>query len=55
MGQNITCCSTEEIVKYEDEKPHIPVVYTYPDNYLDDVNNVHRSYSEITKIALQDI
>ena len=49
----MTCCSTEEIVKYEEEKPK-PVVYTYPDDYLDD-NNIHKSFSEITKIALQDI
>ena len=54
MGSTIsmTCCSTEEIVKYEDENPK-PVVYTYPDHYLDD-NIIHKSYYEITKLAIQD-
>ena len=54
MGNNILCCSTKEIVKYEEEKPQIPVVYSYPDEYLDEVD-VHRSASEITRIALPDI
>ena len=53
MGNNILCCSTKEIVKYEEEKPQIPVVYSYPDEYLDNVD-AHRSYSEITKLAIQD-
>jgi len=54
MGNIImVCCSNEELVRYEDENPK-PVVYTYPDHYLDEVD-VHRSASEITRIALENI
>ena len=53
MGSTITmtCCSSEEIQAEEDKNK--PVIYTYPDHYLDD-DNIHKSYSEITKLAIQD-
>lgn len=53
MGSTITmtCCSSEEIQAEEDKNK--PINYTYADHYLDD-NIIHKSYSEITKIALQD-
>ena len=54
MGNNILCCSTKEIVKYEEEKPQIPVIYSYPDEYVDDAV-VHRSASEIIRLCLEHI
>ena len=48
----MTCCSTEENVKYEDEKVNQPIIYTYPDEFFDNAD-VHRSASEITRICLK--
>ena len=54
MGNNISCCSTEEIVRYEDDKINKPIIYTHPDEYIDNAD-IHRSASEITRICLEDI
>ena len=54
MGNHLICCSTEEIVRYEEDRINKPVIYTYPDEYLDNVHE-HRSASEITRIALENI
>ena len=53
MGSQITmtCCSSEEIVA-EENRPHNPTVYTYPE--YPEHFNFPRSDSELTKIALED-
>ena len=55
MGNIImVCCSNEELVRYEDDKNIKPIMYTFNDEYLDDMD-VHRSASEITRIPILDI
>jgi len=56
MGNNMrmTCCSSEEIVRNDDDKIIKPIIYTYPDEYFDNVD-VHRSASELTRIPIEDI
>jgi len=51
----MTCCSSEDLARYEDDVPTAPTIYTCPDRYLDEGNDIHKSYSEITKIPILDI
>ena len=49
-----TCCSTHEVVIPEEHDINKPIMYTYPDEYLNDID-VHRSASELTRIPIEDI
>jgi len=48
----MTCCSSEEIIPAEDNKPNLPTAYTYPE--YSEHYNFPRCDSEKTKIALED-
>ena len=50
----MTCCSSEEIVRNDDDKIIKPIIYTCPDEYFDE-NNIHRSASELTRIPIEEI
>ena len=54
MGNNISCCSTEEIIRNDDDTIIKPIIYTCPDEYFDEIN-IHRSASELTRIPIEDI
>ena len=54
MGNNISCCSTEEIIRNDDDKIIKPIIYTYPDENFNEIE-IYRSASELTRIPIEDI
>ena len=50
----MTCCSSEEIVRNDDDKIIKPIIDTYPDEDSNEIE-IHRSASELRRTPIEDL